>query len=220
MKTVFKISVLLFAQTLTTWAYGQTTPNRMNVTVDNHVYKCEPRKIQYGQVVWITGNAISPDKTLRVAIGNWASPGAYIPGKYLICATDKDVPKDQIDKLATDNFVGVAFMLYVEETKAPRMQYHEGKSQNNNEILMVSVVNDSTILQFDKATLAGTHWKEKVTTTVFGGVGRLEQKVIDKGKTKATGYDDDIEPEHNGYKKETNTDAILLTSGRISLYTK
>src|SRR5579859_6475679 len=220
MRTIYMIPVLLFVQSFSPFVYGQTTPNRMTVTVDDHLYKCEPRKIEYNQVVWITGNAIGPDKTLRVAIGNWASPGGYVPGKYLICDTDHELQKDQINKLAGDNFVGVAFILYVEETKAPRMQFHKGKSQNNNEILTLSVVKDSTILEFDKATLVGSHWKEKVSSTVLGGVGRLKQKMIDKGKTKASGYEDNIDPEHNGYKQEANSDVIVLTSGRICLYTK
>jgi hypothetical protein len=201
-------------------AFAQKTPNRMEVSIDGKVYRSEPRKIAYNQVVWITGNTVGPDKSLRVAIGNWASPGAYVAGKYLVCDPDHDVPKEQRDRLIPDNIIGVAFINYVEETKAPRMRYHKGKSTNNNEYIIVSIKQDSTILEFEKISLAGSHWKEKVSTTVLGGVGRLENKMIDKGKTKASGYEVDIDPEHNGYKKESETDVIQLTNGRISLYTK
>ncbi|MGC4020833.1 MAG: hypothetical protein QM734_02250 [Cyclobacteriaceae bacterium] len=137
-----------------------------------------------------------------------------------MCDPDKGMPRDQKDKLIPENFIGVAFINYVEETKAPRMNYHKGTSACNNEVMILTVKQDSTIIEFEKLTLNGTHWKEKVSTTLMGGVGRLEHKMMDKGKTKVSGYEMDIDPEHNGYKKESTTDLIVLTKGRVSLYTK
>ncbi len=117
MKLLLSIALCL----VITGMWAQTTPNRMTVTIDGKIYKAEPRKIAYGQGSWITGNTVSPDKSLRIGIGNWASPGAYTPGKYLVCDPDKEMPQDQRDKLLPDGFVGIAFINYVEETKAQRM---------------------------------------------------------------------------------------------------
>ncbi len=221
MKHSFRITSLILAFIIAAvFSYAQKTPNRMAVTVDGKLYKAEPRKITYGSSVLLTGNTVGPDKSLRIGVGNWASPGAYAPGKYLIVAPDQDIPKDQIDRLLPENFIGIATLRYIEETKAPRMRYHKGNSGNNNEILMLSVKGDSTIIEFQSVSLTGTNWKEKVTATVLGGVGRLEQKMKDKAKTKVTGYEVDIDPEHNGYHKEDGTDVIMLTNGRISLSTK
>ncbi len=93
-------------------------------------------KITYGSSVSLTGNTVGPDKSLRIGVGNWASPGAYTPGKYLIVAPDQEIPKEQRDRLLPENFIGIAVLRYIEETKAPRMRYHKGNSGNNNEILM------------------------------------------------------------------------------------
>ena len=70
------------------------------------------------------------------------------------------------------------------------------------------------------STLAGTYWKEKGTATVFGGMGRLINKMEDKAITKASGYDSDIDPEGNGYKKQDKTDKIVISNGVAKLKIK
>jgi len=35
--------------------------------------------------------------------------------------------------------------------------------------------------------------------------------------TSATGYDSNIDPEGNGYKKQEKTDTIVLTTGKMRL---
>ncbi|MGC4020832.1 MAG: hypothetical protein QM734_02245 [Cyclobacteriaceae bacterium] len=77
MKRLSLIAIVFTASGL----YAQTTPNRMTVTIDGKVYNSEPRKIQYGQSVWISGNTVSPDKSLRIGIGNWAFTGSLHSGK-------------------------------------------------------------------------------------------------------------------------------------------
>ncbi len=39
----------------------------------------------------------------------------------------------------------------------------------------------------------------------------------DKAKTSATGYDSDIDPEGNGYKKQDKTDKIVLGNGKLKM---
>jgi hypothetical protein len=39
----------------------------------------------------------------------------------------------------------------------------------------------------------------------------------DKAVTSATGYDQDIDPEGNGYKKQKVMDVIKLTEGKVRL---
>ncbi|MFC0181816.1 hypothetical protein ACFFJX_04320 [Pseudarcicella hirudinis] len=39
----------------------------------------------------------------------------------------------------------------------------------------------------------------------------------DKAITKTTGYDSDIDPEGNGYKKQDKSDKIVLTGGKFKL---
>jgi hypothetical protein len=68
-----------------------------------------------------------------------------------------------------------------------------------------------------KGTLAGSYWKEKATATVFGGMGRLINKMEDKAVTKASGYDSDIDPEGNGYKKQDKQDQIVISNGSFKL---
>lgn len=41
-----------------------------------------------------------------------------------------------------------------------------------------------------------------------------------KAKIAATGYDSDIEPEGNGYKKQDKTDEIVLSNGKLKLKMK
>jgi hypothetical protein len=212
------LTLILVLSNLATMS--QTTPNRMSVVIDGKLYNTQPRKIKFGNATWVTGNSISPDKSLRIWIANWQNPDSYLPGKYMICDIDKKLPKDEELKLISENYVGLAYITYVEETKAPRMAYHKGISAYNQEILTVSVVADSTIFEFNNVKLTGSKWKEKASATVLGGLGRLEDKMMSKGKTKATGFDDDIDPEYNGYKKLPESDIIVLTNGRVALFNK
>lgn len=118
---------------------------------------------------------------------------------------------------AQGTYKGIAVVKYVEETKAPRMEYHVGKSGNNNETITVKMGADGFLEAKFSSALAGSYWKEKATATVFGGMGRLMSKVEDKVVTKTTGYNSDIDPEGNGYKKGDKTDTINLTNGTFRL---
>jgi len=42
----------------------------------------------------------------------------------------------------------------------------------------------------------------------------------DKAITKASGYDSDIDPEGNGYKKQDKKDEIAISNGKIRLKIK
>jgi hypothetical protein len=118
-------------------------------------------------------------------------------------------------------YKGIVVIKYVEEIREPRMEYHVGKSQNNDETVEVKVNADGSVEATFSGTLAGSYWKEKATATVFGGLGRIVGKMEDKAKTSATGYDSDIDPEGNGYKKQSDkADKIVLTSGKLKLKMK
>jgi hypothetical protein len=115
-------------------------------------------------------------------------------------------------------YKGIAAIKYIEETRSPRMEYHTGLSQNNDETIEVTKGSDGYLTAtFSNTTLDGFYWKEKATATVFGGFGRLVNKMEDKATTKATGYDSDIDPEYNGYKKQDKKDKIVLKDGKFRL---
>lgn len=69
-------------------------------------------------------------------------------------------------------------------------------------------------------TLEGSIWKEKTSATAFGGLGRLEDKLTNKAVTGATGYEQDIDPEGMGYKKQKELDTIKLTDGKVRIKLK
>ncbi len=194
--------------------------NTLTLMVDGKEFKTQPRQVKIGQYAYLTGNGSKPDRMLRIWLGDFYGRPAVEAGVYLIVdANNPDAP-DNIKK-AQDlgKYKGIAGIRYVEETKEPRMEYHVGDSQNNSdETLEIKVGADGFMeITFNKCTLAGTHWKEKATATVFGGVSRLKSKLEDKMVTSATGFDQDIDPEGRGYKKQENKDIINLTGCKMRL---
>jgi hypothetical protein len=97
------------------------------------------------------------------------------------------------------------------------MEYHVGKSTNADETIDVKMGTDGFLEATFGGILAGSYWKEKASATVFGGMGRLMNKMQDKAITKASGYDSDIDPEGNGYKKQEKTDQIVISNGIVKL---
>jgi hypothetical protein len=194
--------------------------NTMTVKIDGKDYTTQPRRIMIGNLSWITGNTITPDKSLRIWLGGFDHKEATDPGKYVILNVDKTVPQDVIDKITSGQVKGYAFVKYVEETRSPRMEYHVGKSQKNDELIEVKIGKDGFWELTFSAKLEGSYWKERTTATVFGGLGRLKNKLEDKIVTKATGYDQDIDPEGNGYRRQDNKDVIELTNCTIKLKMK
>jgi hypothetical protein len=97
------------------------------------------------------------------------------------------------------------------------MEYHVGESQNNDETLEVKAGTDGFIEVTFNATLTGSYWKEKASATVLGGLGRIKDKIESKVITSATGFDSDIDPEGNGYKKQDKKDTIVLKDGKMKL---
>ncbi len=194
--------------------------NTMTVKIDGKDYTTQPRRLMIGNLSWITGNAISPDKSLRIWLGGFDHKEATDPGKYMILNVDKTVPQDVIDKIVSGQIKGYAFVKYVEETRSPRMEYHVGKSQKNDELIDVKIEKDGFWELTFSAKLEGSYWKERATATVFGGLGRLKGKLQDKVVTKATGYDQDIDPEGNGYRRQDNKDVIELTNCTVRLKMK
>jgi len=196
--------------------------NTMSVMINGVEYKTEPRRIKLGNYGYITGNTIGPDKSLKIWMGSWDGREINDPGTYLILdAWSKDANK-HIDKTYDLNkFKGIATIEYVEETKSPRMEYHMGKSQNGTEIMEAVMGDDGYLeLTFKKVELAGSWWKEKTSATVFGGVGRVVDKMENKAVTSATGFDQDMDPEGWGYKKQKTVDSIILTDGLIRIKLK
>ena len=193
----------------------------MTVLVDGKEFKSLPQQIKIGGYRYITANSAKPDQSLRIWIGGWDGGVIIEPGSYLIVNGDNPDTKENFKK-AEDlgKYRGIAAIKYVLETKSPRMEYHVGYSGNNDETLDVKLGEDGYLEFTFKCSLFGTWWKEKTSATVFGGLGRLKDKMTDKAVTNATGLDQDIDPEGNGYKKQKETDKIELTSGVVKLKLK
>lgn len=216
MKTLLFFVVLI---TTTLPGFGQiANDNTMSVMIDGQEFKAQPRQIKIGNYAYFTGNGSKPDKMVRIWLGDFYGRSVVESGTYLIVNADRPDTPENIKK-AQDfgKYKGIAAIRYVEETKTPRMEYHVGDSQNNNETLEVKVGSDGFIDITFNATLAGTYWKEKASATVLGGLGRLRDKVESKVITSATGYDSNIDPEGNGYRKQDKTDTVVLKDGKMRL---
>ncbi len=216
-----KPTITLALCLLTVTTFGQQAiknDNTLSVQLDGKDYTTQPRRIRIGSFWWITANSINPDKSLRIWLGSYDGKDALESGTYLVVDADKGTDKatrKRVEELG--KYKGIAAIKYVEETRSPRMEYKVGKSQNNDETIEVKANPDGTLEATFSGSLAGTLWKEKAAATVFGGMGRLIDKAQDKAITKGTGYDSDIDPEGNGYRKTGNTDNIVLTNGKFKL---
>jgi hypothetical protein len=214
--SVFLICFLL----INVATFGQlSNENSMTVMIDGKEFKTQPRQIKIGSYAYLTGNGSKPDRMVRIYLGDFYGKAAMETGTYLIVNADNPDTKENIKK-AQDlgKYKGIAAIRYVIETKEARMEYYVGDSQNNDETLEVKVGSDGFIeVSFASCTLTGTYWKEKAAATVFGGVGRLKDKIQDKVVSSATGFDQDMDPEGRGYKKQENTDKIILTGGKMRL---
>ncbi|MDX1477498.1 MAG: hypothetical protein R3301_07300 [Saprospiraceae bacterium] len=194
--------------------------NTMSVMVDTAEFETEPRRIRVGKAVYITGNTIGPDKSLRIWMGTTDGREVLETGTYLIVDASGSKAANKHLKKTYDptKYKGIALIKYVEETKSPRMEYHLGLSQNGTETLQAVMGDDGYLeLTFDEVVLAGSWWKERASATILGGVGRLTNKLEDKAMTKATGYDQDIDPEGWGYRQMKETDTIVLKDGVVRL---
>jgi len=193
-------------------------PNTMTVQVDGKEFTTEPRRITIGAYQYITGNAVNPDKSLRVWLGNYDGKDFTEPGRYLLVGDENYRKDNEVGKAwATGQYKGFAIVRYVEETKSPRMEYHMGDSRFDGKAVDVVLADDGYLeLTFD-ADLQGTWWKESSSATVLGGWGRITDKMTNKAVTSASGYDQDIDPEGNGYKKQKTTDIIRLSGCKVRL---
>jgi len=220
MKTI--LTGILMTLTTTFLMSQEGNPNTMSVMVNGKEYKTEPHRIKIGAYGYITGNAISPDISLRIWLGSYDGKDLNEPGKYLVIGEHDNPSKD--DSIATaymtGKYKGIAYVKYVEETKSPRMEYHVGESNWNGEV--IEVVNTADGYQDIKftVTLEGSTWKEKTSATAFGGLNRLTNKLEDKAVTGATGYEQNIDPEGAGYKKQKELDVIKLTEGKVKIKLK
>ncbi len=207
---------------LTTLVLAQIQKDHvLKVMVDGKEFTAQPQQLKFGGYRYITANATKPDQSLRIWIGGWDGGVSTESGSYLIVNGDKPDTKENNKKaMELGKYKGIASIKYVLETKSPRMEYHVGYSENNGEELQVKLTNDGYIEFTLNNTLSGTWWKEKSTATVFGGLGRIVDKMEDKALTSATGFDQDIDPEGNGYKKQKTTDKIVLKDGVVKLKLK
>ncbi len=132
MKSFLILSGLLL--TFCTIHAQETDVSTMTVMVNGTEYKTEPRRIRIGQYGYITGNKISPDKSLRIWLAAYDGTEIKEPGTYLIVdAYHPDTRENTERAYATGLYKGLATVKYVEETKSPRMEYHVGMSENNLE---------------------------------------------------------------------------------------
>ncbi|GAB3504383.1 hypothetical protein GCM10027341_34580 [Spirosoma knui] len=216
MKTLYS---LVFLLAVAATSFGQiANDNTFDVKIDGKDYHTQPRRIRIGNYWWVTANSIKPDKSLRIWLGSYNNADMVEPGTYLVVDADRPDTKENKKKVQDlGTYKGIAVIKYVEETREPRMEYHVGKSQNNDETITVTKGADGFLEATFNSTLAGSYWKEKGSATVFGGMGRLMSKMEDKVITKTTGYDSSIDPEGNGYKKQDKTDTIELKNGKFKL---
>ncbi len=216
-----KKAMLLFSGILLTMVSisAQGNPNTLSVLVDGKEWKTEPRRIKIGVYGYITGNSVSPDKSLRFWLASVDGKDMTESGKYLLIGENENYRKnDAFDReWQTGKYKGIMAIKYVEETKSPRMEYHVGESTYNGESVDVVMGNDGYLELTFNTTLQGSWWNEKATATVFGGIGRITNKMEDKAVTGASGYDQNIDPEGNGYKKQKKADTIRLTEGKVRL---
>ena len=218
-----KHNLLIFLFLITYSAFGQlANDNTLKAQIDGKEFTAQPRRVRIGQFWWITANTIKPDKSLRIWLGNYANQDIVEPGTYLVVDADKPDTKENRKRYQdmAGKYKGIAAIKYVEETREPRMEYHVGKSTNASETIDVKMGADGFLEATLNTTLAGSYWKEKATATVFGGMGRLMNKMEDKVITKASGYDSDIDPEGNGYKKQPKEDNIVISGGVVRLKMK
>jgi hypothetical protein len=219
MKSGISISILcLLAVSL----FSQGSPNTMTVKVDGKEFKSEPRRVTIGRYEYITGNVVNPDKSLRFWIATIDGSQIQESGKYLVIGEDDNYNKDKAFQAewATGKYKGIAAIKYVEETKSPRMEFHVGESTYNGGSIDVQLPGDGFINITFNSSLEGSWWKESTSATAFGGVGRIMGKMEDKAVTGASGYDQNIDPEGNGYKKQKTLDKIELTEGVLKLKLK
>jgi hypothetical protein len=211
--------VLLLALNTVSLFSQEGNPNTMSVMVNGKEYKCEPHRIKIGAYGYITGNAISPDISLRIWLGSFDGRDLNEPGSYLVIGEDENYKKnDEINNAyLTGKYKGIAFVKYVEETKSPRMEYHVGESLYKGETIDVVNTPDGYQDITFNVTLDGSMWKEKTSATAFGGLNRLSNKLEDKAVTGATGYEQNIDPEGAGYKKQATLDTIKLTDGKVRI---
>ena len=204
---------------LTTASFAQiANDNTLKAQIDGKDFTTQPRRIKIANTWWITANTVKPDKSLRIWLGRFDRSDITESGTYLVVDADKPDTKENKKKYEDlGKYKGIAIIKYVEEVKEPRMEYHVGKSQNADETVQVKMGTDGFLEATFSATLVGSDWKEKATATVFGGMGRLINKMEDKAVTKASGYDSDIDPEGNGYKKQSKQDQIVISNGTVRL---
>lgn len=217
MKNIYVVAALLLS-TLSLYAQ-EGNPNTMSVMVNGKEYKTEPHRVKFGAYGYITGNSINPDISLRIWLGSFDGKDLNEPGSYLVIGEDENYKKnDEINKAyMTGKYKGIAYVKYVEETKKPRMEYHVGESKYNGETIEVAIGADGYQDVTFNVTLEGSMWKEKSTATAFGGLGRLQDKLTDKAVTGATGYEQNIDPEGAGYKKQAVLDTVKLSEGKIKI---
>ncbi len=190
--------------------------NSLSVKVNGEEFSAKPRKVKMRHYAYLTSNTTKPETMLRVWLADFKGNSITESGTYLVVNADNPPSKKEMKaEELVEKYEGYAAIRYVVETKSPRMSYHVGDSQNNNETIEVKNTGDGFIELTFNVELAGTHWKEKNAATIVGGVGRFQSKLEDKALSKATGFDWNIDPEGNGYKKLKETDTIELSNGKM-----
>lgn len=188
----------------------------LTVLVDGEEMQTQPRKVKLGKAVYYTGNISKPETMLRIMLGDFKGKQATESGTYLVVDGNNPPKKKEVKRENyAEKYKGIAVVRYVLETKSPRMAFHVGDSGNNQETITVNNTGDGYLeISFD-LELNGTHWTERTAATVFGGLGRVQNKMESKLLSGATGFDWNIDPEQNGYKKTKEKDVIKLTNGKM-----
>src|SRR5690554_2403678 len=215
MKTKFFLLIIILLPSLL--MAQENNKNTLTVKVNDTIIEAQPRKVAIGRAVCFTGNVAKPETMLRIWIADFDKGTRFESGNYLVINAETPPGKKEMkDGNYIEKYKGIAAIRYVLETKPPRMTYHVGDSQNNDETLTVVNNGDGYIeITFDNIVLEGSHWKEKNFATAVGGLGRLQDKMASKVISKTTGFDWNIDPEGNGYRNLDEPDEIKLTEGKM-----
>ena len=215
MKTKF---FLLFLILLPAGLMAQNNnENTLTVKINDTIMEAQPRRVGMGRAVYFTANISKPETMLRIYIGDFEKGVRYESGTYLVVNADNPPNKKVIKEGDyVEKYKGIAAIRYVLETKSPRMTYQVGDSQNNDETITVTNNGDGTLeITFDNIVLMGTNWKEKNVATAVGGLGRFQDKMESKVISQTTGFDWNIDPEGNGYRKLKEVEEIKLSEGKM-----
>jgi hypothetical protein len=196
----------------------------VSATVNGKPFKAAGRRVRFGNYTYLTANLVNPDRTVQVRLWHILDQSQFpAPGEYEVVAItdfEKKKQKEMEEMFANTRAKGMkgyALIDYSEETKGMGFAYHVGESQPGGKFVL-TVSNADRMEGTFSGKLTGVFYKERTSSTVFGGMGRIMGKLEDKAVKAATGWEGDISNGPGGsYRKQPETDEITVTDGVLSI---